>query len=58
MALWAVRIRRDNVQDQTGHRPVATALEIVGTIENGQRRKIDNNKLNTMLRMMQVTMGK
>jgi hypothetical protein len=27
-------------------------------IENGQRRKIDNNKLNTMLRMMQVTMGK
>jgi hypothetical protein len=27
-------------------------------IENGQRRKSDNNKLNTMLRMMQVTMGK
>ena len=26
--------------------------------KNDQRRKIDNNKLSKMLRMMQVTMGK
>ena len=55
-ALWAVRIRPDNAQDQTGHKPVATAR-----LKTIQRRKIENSeksKLRMMLRTTQVTMGK
>lgn len=55
-ALWAVRIRPDNAQDQTGHRPVATAR--LKTIHRRKIEKSEKSKLSTMLRTMQVTMGK
>ena len=59
-ALWAVRTWLDNSQDQTGHRPVATAFE-APTVENfsaGKLRRAKEASSSTMLRMMQVTMGK